>query len=164
MAILDAALNGSIDAINNTITWNTYIDSNQTVRYLYLSGLSRFRGNYSTEAEVYYQNKGEYKLYNRYPLNIELAEGAAELQNNILNAISLLAVSKEQNGIKDSIIKGYQVLISRSSVTRKDIDKDIHDLLKITEDLKKLSAYTSEIREGLDKLLAVMQRRWAVAR
>lgn len=164
MVILDAGLNGSIDVINNSIIWNTHIDSNQMVRYLYLSGLSQFRGSYATEAEVYYQSKGEYRLYNKYPLDIELAEGTAELQNNILNAINLLSVTKDKQGVRDGIVKSYMTLISRSSATRKDIDKDIQNVLKITEDLIKLSAETREIRSGLEDLLRILQRRWVVTK
>lgn len=70
---------------------------------------------------------------------------------------------KEQKGTRDSIVKGYQTLASRSSVTIEDIDKDIHDLLKIMDDVKNLSVDTGEIRAGLDELLAILQRRWALA-
>lgn len=164
MAILDASLSGLIDAMSNTVTWYSNIGSSETARYLYLSGLSQFRGSYSTEAEVYYQDKGEYKLYNRYPLNIELTEGTAEIQNNILNAINLLNVTKDKQGIKDGIIKSFETLISKSSGTRKEIDEDIHDILKITDDVNKLEVDTDEIRAGLDDLLRILQRRWVLAR
>lgn len=164
VAILDASLSGLIDTISNTVTWYSNIGSTETVRYLYLSGLSQFRGTYSTEAEVYYQNKGEYKLYNRYPLNIELVEGTAEIQNNILYALNLLSITKDKQRIKDGVEKSYLTLISKSSGTRREIDGDIHDLLKITEDLKKLEVDISVIRSGLDDLLGIFQRRWAIAK
>jgi sugar lactone lactonase YvrE len=162
--LLDATGSGTIDRLDNTITWDAHLSENQTLRSTYLAGLPMFRSALSTAAEIYYQSKGGYRLYNTYALSTELSAGTADLQNNILNAISLLTVPKEQQGIKTNVIRDYQALIVRTSVTRKDVEKDIRDLLKIAENLNKLSADISEIRQGLDKLLAILQRRWAVAR
>ncbi|MBE9504962.1 MAG: SMP-30/gluconolactonase/LRE family protein, partial [Proteobacteria bacterium] len=163
MTILDANNNGVLDTLSNKVTWNTQLAENKIIRLVYLAALPEFNNLINAEADVYYLYNGEERLYNSYSLSIAVHEGTIDLQNRIINALNSLVVPNQESGIKDSIIRNFEKITGFPSMTRQDIERDIHELLKLIDDLEKLSTNANAIRSDMGDMLQIMQRRWLIA-
>ncbi|MDT8318585.1 MAG: hypothetical protein RQ824_11450, partial [bacterium] len=117
-----------------------------------------------TVSDVYYIQKGEERLYNSYSLAIDMAEGVVDLQTRILNTLNQLNIPQEETDIKSDIISDFEKVITSGSTTRKDVDKDIQRLIRVASQLNRLSVGTSDIREAIDDLLVVLERKWEASR
>ena len=162
LTVLDSNMNGAIDTAENRITWNSHLPVNGVDRFMYLAALPDGAGTFNTSTEIYYLKNGEEKLYNSYSLNTDIPEGVAQLETNIVASITALAVSPTESAIRDSALSRFEALIISPNSTRNDLDNRIHELLKVIDDLEKLSIDATEIVGKLDDLLITYERKWVL--
>ncbi|MBE9502798.1 MAG: hypothetical protein IME96_01320 [Proteobacteria bacterium] len=105
------------------------------------------------DTDVYYLNGGDERLYNSYNITIAMPEGTIDLQNKIMDVLNSLVVPKQESGIKASMIRDFEKIADLPSMARKDVEKDIHELLRLTGDLNKLSANTDAIKADMGDML-----------
>jgi hypothetical protein len=115
-------------------------------------------GVYPLSMEVGILDGGVYRFYESLITEVAVPEDTATLTDDIVTAIEILSVSKHDRSKVNKALKRIMDVQEREVASQKDIEQNIHDLLKAVDALLSItSADVSGIRLQIDALLGFWQ-------
>ena len=150
--------------LTNPWTTDLSLMMNEEKTILFNAVLPKERGIYTLTSEISYADGGIWQSSGTYPLDLVVEQNTYDLLDAIIFEVDGLSPSLKDDGItiaraKDILAKipGYEDE-NRSDV---EIQQIIHELLKAVNALTAVqSVDVAEIRESIDRLLAVYEARW----
>lgn len=148
------------ETIQNTITWQKYLNAGEKAVLGYYLNLPDMRGDYTTNTELRYDNNGYYRTYGNYSLTINIQNNSFELQQ--------LIIAELRNIITDNIADAEKITnavsnlsaINTNASNRKEAEQNIRLITKASDEVRKLTFDATEIRLKLDDLLKTWEMKW----
>lgn len=159
--IISDIFNGGIRQ-NNEITWQFNMPENTTKDLKYYLSIPDNTLQYSLFTEVNYLDyDSTWKFYNNYPLDIVNAHTMEELIQEIIDELNGMALSPQDREKANAVLVKIQAVRLRNVNTKKDLEKNIEDMLKATDKLAEITVNTTSIRLKLGELLKINEVKWS---
>jgi len=156
--ILQALNNGEING--QTITWYKNIEENENEKILYFLGLQNLIETNNLITKINASTGGGYSPYKTIMMEIQVNETTTMILQNSITMLENLKVENKDKGKVQSIIEKINDIIERTILEKKDLEKNIFDLLWCVDKLMEIEGNTSQIRDEIDKVLLGFQRLW----
>lgn len=138
-----------------------HLEPNEGKTMLYYALAPDKIGAYKLKTEIGYIMNGDYNFYQNINTDISVEKDTAAITSDIISALNLLSAPVKEKEEINNAIKYIEKTQNRTIVTKDDIEKNIHDLLKAVDSLLYVtSADISAIRLMIDKLLMTWESRY----
>lgn len=147
----------------STIKWELPLASNQNSMFGYRLNLPDLAGDYQAETSVTYSNRGNYRLYGNYSLNVTVSQSSTDLLSGIINDLESLTppTNKDRRKIENAIDELNK--IDQNKKAEKNIKYILNALEELSGTSADVSADVSAIRLKIDELLRIWQKKWVLA-
>ncbi len=138
-----------------------HLEPHETETVLYYALTPDVQGTYTLQTEIGYIDNGTYNFYQDLSIDILIDREATTMTGDIITALNELSLTGKDSS-KVRIAKKYiENVLRRFIVSDKDIEKNIHDILKATGSLLSVSSTdVSGIRLMMAELLMVYEGNW----
>lgn len=151
----DAFVEGS------NIVFTFHLNTNETKVLKYTIQMPGAIGEINLTGEVSYLRQADqtYRVCEETSLKVSATKDISILSEEILAKLDSMNLKGEDREYADKIRK-ILLNLHLDTTDRKDIEKDIHDLLKAIEKVQEIKADTREVRAMLDRILTITQVEW----
>jgi len=118
-------------------------------------------GSYAVKTEIGYIENGNYNFYQNLDLTLKVDKDTAAMAADIINELNRLHASGKDVAKIKNAIRHLENVQRKGLITGKDINKNIHDVLKAADllvDVKHIDV--SYIRLEIDKLLKIWESKY----
>ncbi len=145
---------------NNTFTWLKSLGANEKATFGYYLNLPDLSGDYTTKTELSYGNSGIYGPYGEYNLTLTIQNSSNGLLQSILTDLKNITMPNgaDAERIANAINDLSRVVNDASS--KKEAEENIRNIVKATDEVRKLSLDTTALRLKLDELLKIWEKKW----
>ncbi|MFH1675186.1 MAG: hypothetical protein ABIF87_17420, partial [Pseudomonadota bacterium] len=142
-----------------TITMHLEPDETGTIAFYALA--PDMPETYTLETEIGFLTGETYTFFENVSLDVEVGTDTATRMEDVIAELSALSIAHKEESKVKKVIKHLEKVQERTITTKKDIKKNIHDILKAIKylfDIK--SVDIADIRLMLDTLMRIEQGRY----
>jgi hypothetical protein len=141
-----------------------HLNASETRVLKYTIQMPKTVGEINLTGEVNYLRQADqtYRVYEETSLRVSATKDIPIISEEILAKLDLMNLVEEDKEHADKI-KKILLSLHLGTINRKDLEKDIHELLKAIEKAREIQADTKEIREMLDRILTIIEVEWSCA-
>ncbi|MCL4517009.1 MAG: Ig-like domain repeat protein [Firmicutes bacterium] len=151
-------LQGKVDQAG--LFWESFLDTGVARDFGYIVRLPDRVYNEVFATEIQYLYKGAWRHYDRLEFPVVANRDAAQLLREIIAGMYTQSPVGEDYEHWKKALKELEEL-SREDLTRKrELEKAVHDLLKVVKEVNEMTQEHLELRLQLDKLLTMYEAKW----
>jgi Tol biopolymer transport system component/flagellar hook assembly protein FlgD len=146
---------------NSTIQWERQLSRDTSVRFSYLVRLPDKIDQYTLSTDVYYFSNEGFRLYEERDVIIKLEEDTEMLTTEIITVLNSLEATGRDRKWVNKALRRMEAVHERIVTNDKDAERNIKDILKAIDSLRKLKTIDiREIRIKMDILLRIWEIQW----
>ena len=151
------------EVAGHTITWLQELAPSSSGEFLYYLSLPDVKGEYRAVTQLAFGNQGSYRELESCELRLSVPNSSAEILELVIADLKAIPAS----GAKDIVILtdavGTLSMITVDPASRREAEREIESLVKVTELIEGLSTETADLRLNLGELLKILERKWYVS-